>query len=74
MPQGDYMAQPEDDFEAKIRQMTESLMTSCFTAIVDSNADFFASTADWFECLGPLYYVQVNVFKRQTGGGSIMTI
>ena len=61
------MAQPEAEFEPKIRQMTESLMTSGFTAIVDSDADFFASSADRFECLGSLYYVQVNVFKRRAG-------
>jgi hypothetical protein len=63
------MAQPEAEFEPKIRQMTESLMTSGFTAIVDSDADFFASSADRFECLGSLYYVQVNVFKRRAGSG-----
>ena len=61
------MAQAEAEFEPKIRQMTESLMTSGFTAIVDSDADFFASSADRFECLGSLYYVQVNVFKRRAG-------
>jgi hypothetical protein len=74
MPQGDSMERSEAEFEGRIRMMTKSLMTSGFTANVHSNSDVFATTADRFECLGLLYYVQVNVLKRQKGDGGTMTI
>jgi hypothetical protein len=53
-----------DEFEAKVREITEALMSSGFTAIVDSDTDFIVSSVDDFECLGSRFYVQVNIFKR----------